>query len=804
MTVGGGLLASAAALALWGAPAVANAGVVFAPQPAFSGAPAQDIAIADFDDDGDLDLATVQASELSVLLGGPGASFGPPTVYPAGGTSNSIATRDFNGDGDPDLVHTDFEADKISVRLGGPGGTFGARNRFVVGDGPAKVFARDLNADGDPDLVVVNDIDTENLHRSVSVLLGESGGGFGPRTTYFSAGISPRTTVLGDFNDDGDPDLVSGSQALTVLPGGPGGSFGAPQATGAAIDRGITSLAVSDFNGDGDPDLAAGTQSTAIGVVLGGPGVGFGPQTYFEATTGFDTRAEALLARDLNGDGATDLAFVKYTGFATSGFGFGVVLGQGNGAFGPPSAYSTNQSPGTIASADFDGEIGPDVLTADVFTDPMRVFRNTGLAATPLDVAFPQTVAGAESATKAVQLKNNRESEVAVAGVSLTGADAASFSTSDDTCAGTTLQPGGKCSIRVRFAPERLGGHTAALEFEDDVLGSPHAVTLSGTGLSPIRLSNPELEFFMTTNGQSPDRYVSVNNVGPSDVSIGAVTIAGADATRFSTVQDDCTGVDLAPGHVCLVSVSFYPLRLGLHSATLEIADDAPGSPQTVALEGHGVPQATVSPSSVAFAPRPDSTASVWRGVTLTNIGTVDLHVTGVAVTGAGAASFPTSRDRCTGATLPPAGECVVRVRFRPDGTGLKSATLEISDDALGSPRKIPLSGTGTPGPWLTASAPNLKFGQVQVGATSVAKSVTLTNTGSAPMEIGSVVIDGANPANFGDLSTTCGGTLAIDASCTAQLTFRPQALGEKRATLTIQHTAPLSPTHIVLRGTGA
>jgi hypothetical protein len=70
-------------------------------------------------------------------------------------------------------------------------------------------------------------------------------------------------------------------------------------------------------------------------------------------------------------------------------------------------------------------------------------------------------------------------------------------------------------------------------------------------------------------------------------------------------------------------------------------------------------------------------------------------------------------------------------------------------------------------------------------------------------MDVTSVVIDGANPANFVNLSTTCGGTsLGPDQSCTAQLAFRPMATGEKRATLTIGHTAPQNPYRIGLRGT--
>ena len=156
---------------------------VFAPQPTLLGPLRHRTSrLPTSTGDGDLDLATVPADELSVLLGGPGATFGPAdrlsrrrdeqTRSPPATSTATLRPRTSS-------TRTS-KADKISVRLGGPGGTFGARNRFVVGDGPAKVFARDFNADGDPDLAVVNDIDSENPPSPASpFLLGEAGGGFG-------------------------------------------------------------------------------------------------------------------------------------------------------------------------------------------------------------------------------------------------------------------------------------------------------------------------------------------------------------------------------------------------------------------------------------------------------------------------------------------------------------------------------------------------------------------------------------------------------------------------------------------------
>ncbi len=160
--------------------------------------------------------------------------------------------------------------------------------------------------------------------------------------------------------------------------------------------------------------------------------------------------------------------------------------------------------------------------------------------------------------------------------------------------------------------------------------------------------------------------------------------------------------------------------------------------------------------------------------------------------------------DGCTGATVPNGGTCAVKVRFHPDGVGPKSARLRLTDDAVTSPQTVELSGTGTPGPWLTTSPSGLKFGRVPVGTTTAAKQVTLTNTGSAPMQISSITLEGVNPGDF-DRSETCTAlaSLGPDESCSAQVSFHPTATGSRTARLKITDTAPGSPHYVQLQGTG-
>jgi hypothetical protein len=110
------------------------------------------------------------------------------------------------------------------------------------------------------------------------VLLGDADGGFtGP--TNFATGGFPTSVATGDFNRDGDPDLaVANAYAappnVLVLRGDGTGSFTAA----ASVPAGSfpTSVVVGDFNQDADPDLAVAEQSPGqVRVLLGGAGDSF-------------------------------------------------------------------------------------------------------------------------------------------------------------------------------------------------------------------------------------------------------------------------------------------------------------------------------------------------------------------------------------------------------------------------------------------------------------------------------------------------------------------------------------------------
>jgi hypothetical protein len=141
--------------------------------------------------------------------------------------------------------------------------------------------------------------------------------------------------------------------------------------------------------------------------------------------------------------------------------------------------------------------------------------------------------------------------------------------------------------------------------------------------------------------------------------------------------------------------VVFHPTSPVSSSAALSFVDNAAASPQSVPLSGTGVltPKVTLSPISLAFGNQAHGTVSAAKTVTLTNSGNGTLHLSSIALAGTNPTEF--AETTTCGATVGPGGTCTISVKFQPSTAGAKSAMVNIADDAVGSPQKITLSGTG-------------------------------------------------------------------------------------------------------------
>ncbi len=321
-----------------------------------AGSGAKSVVMADWNNDGKLDLAVANgsASTVSVLLGNGDGTLRPRLDSPTGSDPSSMAVADLNLDGRPDLALTGaFES--VSVLLGNGSGQFGHQNSFATGRSPGGVAVVDVNGDGRQDLALAN-----RDGGTVSVLLGVGNGNFDNRQDFVT-GTAPVAVVAGDLHRDGRIDLAVAnrtSNAISILRGLGNGAFTLAGAIpGLAGDGQPSSVAMADLNRDGWTDLVA-SHAGAGAVTLHRNDRSGAYTPPMNLTAGISP--SFVTVGDLNGDGWADLAVVdagadKLLLFANNG----------QGDFSSSTSLDTGIGPSSIAIGDLDRDGWADVVVAN-------------------------------------------------------------------------------------------------------------------------------------------------------------------------------------------------------------------------------------------------------------------------------------------------------------------------------------------------------------------------------------------------------------------------------------------------------
>jgi FG-GAP-like repeat len=331
--------------------------------------------LGDFNSDGRTDVVSVfegKGSQLfaRIALTAPDGTLPLPRAYfleeTFGGPYIFMAAGDFNSDGKLDLAAVStqlfgWDTGELSVLLAKRAGIFQPPLASITGDADTNFVATaDLNHDGKLDLVMASGgnsspPDSIPTTGSVNVRLGRGDGTFQKPVSY--PGVLPSAIAIGDFNEDGIPDIaVNSRNEFGIFPGqillGNGdGTF----RSGPSLPPGIQSLVAADFNHDGKIDLAVG-MSGGVGTMLGN-----GDGTFHPLSVIHNGQFKSLVIADFNNDGVLDVAGV---GGTTSGTVVSVYLGNGKGAisWAHNSLISTVSGVFSVAAvADFDGDGTADI-----------------------------------------------------------------------------------------------------------------------------------------------------------------------------------------------------------------------------------------------------------------------------------------------------------------------------------------------------------------------------------------------------------------------------------------------------------
>jgi hypothetical protein len=345
----------------------------FAPAASYAtAADPKDVVTADFNNDGKLDLASVNAgsSNVTVRLGDGAGGFGAATNFPTGAGPNCMVVGDFNNDTKPDLVTGSYTGENVSVLLGNGNGSFAAPIHSEVYAAPLSLAVGDVGQDGKMDLLVggVQEDYYYGYETGVVAVLVGNGTGSLFASTWYNVGNLPYDIGAADLSGDGILDFATTyddgyTGAVAVLLRGANVTLKFYQ-TGDHPG----SLAFGDFTGDGKLDIITAGSTLAI---LPGNGLGAFTFPIDQPTNGGPYTSVAT--GDFNNDGKLDAVATDVVNNAIN-----VLLGNGSGALTLSAVLPTGMSPISVAVGNFNADGRLDVATANPASNNLSVLLNDG------------------------------------------------------------------------------------------------------------------------------------------------------------------------------------------------------------------------------------------------------------------------------------------------------------------------------------------------------------------------------------------------------------------------------------------
>jgi Beta-propeller repeat/Abnormal spindle-like microcephaly-assoc'd, ASPM-SPD-2-Hydin len=759
--------------------------------------------------------ATGSALVYSTYLGGSGGDYGFGIAVDSSGNAyvtGETSSTDFPTMSPLQPAYGGGDTDAFVAQLN-PAGSALVYSTYLGGS--VTDYGQSIAVDSSGDAYVTG-LTTSTNFPTMNPLQASNGGGNGDA---FVAQIDPSgsalvySTYLGGSDSDVGLGIavdssgnayVTGFTDSTNFPTTPGAfqtacnscnpNTGTGDAFVTALNPTGSTLVYSTFLGGGGNDKRAivvgpGTQGYGVAV----DSLGNAYVTGYTTSTNFPTvnplqpayggDYDAFVTK-LNPTGSA-LIYSTYLGGSGTDYGHAIAVDSSGNAYVTGYTSSTNFPTMNPLQPTYGGG------TNDAFVAKIAKPSPT-VTLVPPNLNFGNQTVGITSAPQKSTLNNTGDGPLTITSIAVTGPNSGDFAEKDN--CGTSVPPFGSCDISVTFTPAATGTRNAAVSITDNAPNSPQSLPLTGVGVLPaVTLSPTSLNFGNQGVGTtSHPQVTTLTNTGAGVLTITSIGINGTNRGDFAQTNN-CPG-SVPTNGTCQISVTFTPKATGSRNAAVSVADNAPGSPQSVPLTGVGTPPGvTFSPTSLTFPDQVIFTTSPTQQVTLTNSGAGVLKINHIGV------ASPFQQTNNCPSSLGPRANCTITVKFHPTTKGVFHGTVSVTDNAPGSPQKVRLTGTGT---FVQLLPTKLNFGTQPVGTRSLAKKVTLTNKGGTTVDISGIAITGTDAGDFAE-TNTCGQSVASGASCFIKVTFKPLVRGKRTADVSVYDNGGGSPQEVGLIGSG-
>ncbi|HHP7239096.1 choice-of-anchor D domain-containing protein [Longibacter sp.] len=437
--------------------------------------------------------------------------------------------------------------------------------------------------------------------------------------------------------------------------------------------------------------------------------------------------------------------------------------------------------------------------------------QNVAISATPAPVEFAVTDVGNKS-NVTVSIENTGSATLDIGTIDLSGD--ADFSFEDqsqvDDLEANGLAAGGTTDLVISYVPDNQETDTGTLSIPYTLastsIGGTLQVGVSGSGStqsSKISILNGPLAYGPTAVGETERQTIQVRNTSGSDLEVSDFRAGGTDAGQFSvdlsTLEDESgqpvslpitlPGGTGEPDDELFVDVVFAPSQSGSLGAQfiIQVGGSNNNINNSTTLSGTAVePVIAATPDPVDLGSVPTG-AQTTTGVTLANDTDVDFAISSIdVVESSGSTGFSLDTSSPLPNAVPSNGSVVVDINHASSTVGLEEATLEVA--SVNNTLQVPLQAT-VENYGIAFTESSVSFASVPVDS-STSKTVTIENTGSAPVDFSIGTGTAGDAADFEITSGQRTGTIVAGDTRTVTVTFTPSNSGVRSADLTVQATA--------------